>query len=108
QIPLVPQDCRDLDRVVSPALQASLPIIRITELSPPKIIEAWHEAIARFDDMGAEGIETRHAFARDHHHISARISQILQYVQEIANSPQRIGVKIDEIGVGLVDASLYG
>jgi hypothetical protein len=103
QIPIVPDSCHDLDYVVPPEIQNTLPIVRIREVSPPAILEAWHQALREFDRMGIEGIRSRHAFALEHHHISRRIAQIARYLQEIAANEHRIGVKIDERGVGLVD-----
>jgi len=107
QIPIVPESCYDLDQVVPVQTQKLLPIIRTKGLSPSEITEAWQQAIKLFDEMGTEGILNRHAFAREHHHISIRISQVTEYVKDIAANPQRIGIKIDDVNVGLVDAGDY-
>ena len=101
QIPIVPADCPDLDSVVSPELQASLPIIRVDDVGVTSVLQAWTAGIERFDQMGAAGVRSRHAFARDHHHITGRLDQMLSYVAGI-DGESMIDLKIDAASVGLV------
>jgi hypothetical protein len=102
QIPLVPDSCYDLDYVIPQNVQESLPILRFKELSVPAIREIWCEAVRRYDELGMEGIYRRHAFARDFHHVSVRLRQIVEYILGLANEGCPLILKIDESGVGLV------
>lgn len=101
QIPIVPDSCYDLDRVVSPALQRDLPILRFNDMSVESIKAAWEKAIQLYDKGGAEGVLRRHSFAREHHHISVRLNQIAQYLLNVSRAGCPLSVKIDYDGVGL-------
>jgi hypothetical protein len=81
QIPLVPTDVPDLDVVVPRDLQASLPILRYAPRSVESAKEAWREALARFDAGGVAGVAARHAFARDHHSLTARLRSFAAFVR---------------------------
>jgi hypothetical protein len=104
QIPIVPAECYDLDEVIPPALQQSLPIVRTDDLSPRAVGDAYARGVRRFDDAGERGVVERHEFARDHHHITARISQIVEYVAGLRSS-SGVELRIDNTSVGLVDAN---
>ena len=82
QIPLVPDNVRDLDRVISPELQRSLPIVRWQFGSTESVRAAWREGIARFDSDGAVGVACRHAYARDHHSLAARLQSFATFVRK--------------------------
>lgn len=84
QIPLVPDNVPDLDRVVPPELQRSLPILRWQAGSVDSVQSAWRDAVARFDSEGASGIARRHAFARDHHSLTARLHAFAQFIRKPA------------------------
>ena len=102
QIPIVPEDCVDLDSTVPPDIQRRLPIIRVSDLSPQSVELAWRLAIKQFKERGVEGIVTRHEYARDYHHISARIKYIVEYLRGL--STKTFAVESDSDCVGLVVA----
>lgn len=81
QIPLIPDDVTDLDRVITPELQAALPILRYKPYSIVSAHAAWREALARFDADGVKGIRRRHAFARDHHSLTARLGAFANFIR---------------------------
>jgi hypothetical protein len=108
QIPLVPDSCYDLDFVIPRNVQETLPILRFKELSVAAIRDVWREAIRRYDELGMDGVHRRHAFARDFHHVSVRLSQIVEYVLRLANEDCPLVLKIDELGVGLVTGRSNG
>lgn len=101
QIPIVPRDCHDLNHVIPPSVQKLLPIIRVEDISTPSIIEAWKEGIKEFDRMGIAGILERHNFAREHHHITSRVEQIIGSVGDLSKNP-KVKVRVINAGVGLV------
>ncbi len=84
QIPLVPDNVPDLDRVVPPDLQRSLPILRWQAGSIDSVQSAWREAVARFDSEGAAGVARRHAFVCDHHSLTARLRSFAQFIRKPA------------------------
>jgi hypothetical protein len=100
QIPLVPTSCYDLDAVVPPNLQQSLPIIRFGEYSPEAVEAACRAGVEKFDKAGAQGIVARHEYARDHHHITSRINAIAEYTKEL--STKKLTAVINDSGVGLL------
>lgn len=81
QIPLVPWNVADLDRIVPPDLQALLPILRYHAGSVDSAKAAWQAGLHRFDADGAAGIARRHAFARDHHDLSNRLERFAEFVR---------------------------
>jgi hypothetical protein len=91
QIPLVPNNVPDLDRVVPPDLQQSLLILRWRYGSTESAQAAWRDGVARFDSEGAVGVARRHAFARDHHSLTAR----LQAFAALVRKPVQIALQID-------------
>lgn len=89
QIPLVPDNVPDLDSVVSPQLQQSLPILRWKHGSTESARAAWRDGIARFDSDGAVGVSRRYAFARDHHGLTARLQSFANFVR----TPRQIALE---------------
>jgi hypothetical protein len=91
QIPLVPDNVPDLDCVVSPDLQQLLPILRWRHGSIESVQAAWRAGVARFDSEGAVGVVRRHAFARDHHSLIARLRSFATFVRK----PVKIALRSD-------------
>jgi hypothetical protein len=81
QIPLVPSDVADLDLVVPPALQASLPILRYAPRSIDSVKQSWQEGLRRFDAEGAVGVARRHAYARDYHGLDNRLARFAEFIR---------------------------
>ena len=81
QIPLVPTDVADLDRVVPAALQASLPILRYQSHSIESAEAAWLEALVRFDAEGTAGVARRHLYAREHHCLASRLGAFASFLR---------------------------
>ncbi len=81
QIPLVPDDVPDLDRVVSPEMQAALPIVRYQAFDAASAETAWRQAVVLFDEAGAAGVLRRHEFARDHHSLAARLADFAGFLR---------------------------
>jgi hypothetical protein len=82
QVPIVPGDILDLDRVIPPADQARLPVLRLKDYTVKALREAHKEAIAAFDRDGEEGAKRRHRYILEHHMIAHRISEILSHVRK--------------------------
>jgi hypothetical protein len=101
QIPIVPTWCYDLDGVVSPELQNSLPIIRFNTPTADAIEAAWREALQRFDVDESDGALRRHVYALNNHHIVNRIQAICNQVKVVAQAKD-IHCTIDREGVGFV------
>jgi hypothetical protein len=55
QIPIVPFNMPDLDKVISPDLQQQLPIIRFRDLTVHAIKAAWLQALERFNPTAWKG-----------------------------------------------------
>ena len=91
QIPVVPDNIPDLDRVISPEWQRSLPILRWKYGSTESVRAAWQECVTRFDADGAIGVARRHAYARDHHSLTARLQAFATFVRE----PMQFGLHND-------------
>jgi hypothetical protein len=91
QIPLVPDDVPDLDRVVPTDLQQSLPILRWRHDSTESVQAAWRHGVERFDSEGAVGVARRHAFAREHHSLTARFQSFAAFVRK----PVQIALQTD-------------
>ena len=102
QIPIVAGRCHDLDAVIPPDQQELLPVLRATEISVPSVTAAWQEGLRRFAGAGAEGVRHRYEFARDHHHITSRIHQIVAYVAGLGRRLHEVDVCIDDKGLGLL------
>src|SRR5262249_49109351 len=67
QVPIVASDILDLDRVILPDLQTSLPVIRLKDYTVAALRDAHGRAVAAFDREGSEGAERRHRFALQNH-----------------------------------------
>jgi hypothetical protein len=78
QIPLVPDDMGDFDRVIPPALQALLPIFRYRVGDTASLLEAHGQAVEAFDREGETGTDRRHRFALENHLFDNRIEQLLE------------------------------
>ena len=102
QIPIVPESCHDLDRVIPRDIQEKLPILRIKEVSVVAVTEAWKLGIRHFDSMGADGIRKRHEFALNNHHITLRVQQIVKYISEL-KSDLNVELRTNNDGIGLVE-----
>jgi len=77
QIPLVPENCIDLDAVIPRSVQEQLPVVRFSDYTSQAVEEAWKIALEHFDAGGEEGAAKRHQFALNNHHISNRIEDML-------------------------------
>lgn len=77
QIPIVPRDVYDLDKVIPPAMQSKLPIIRIDDYSVATVKRAHEEALRAFNRDGAKGVRRRHAFVLQNHMFTSRIRTII-------------------------------
>ena len=84
QVPIVPRDVHDLDAVVPPDLQASLPIIRFDRYDAAAVAEAHRAAIAAFDAGGPAAMQARHRFVLEHHMMDARITALLAALRGLA------------------------
>jgi tetratricopeptide (TPR) repeat protein len=80
QVPIVPRDILDFDRVVPPADQASLPIIRLDSYDVGALRTAHAQAIAAFDRGGEAAAEARHRYVLRRHMLAHRIGDIVAYV----------------------------
>jgi hypothetical protein len=79
QIPLVPDNLPDLGRVIAPELQAKLPVIQYRAGDVESAKSGWQQALARFDEAGAEGVRQRHQFVRERHSMTARLADFVKF-----------------------------
>jgi hypothetical protein len=77
QVPIVPGDILDLDRVIPKADQESLPIVRLKDWTVEALRGAHAEAIAAFDREGKAGAARRHHYVLHKHMLAHRIRDIL-------------------------------
>jgi tetratricopeptide (TPR) repeat protein len=89
QVPVVPRDILDFDRVVPPALQSSLPVIRLEEYSVEALRAAHAAAIAAFDRGDEAQAELRHRFVLEHHMLAHRIREIAERSADQLGFPLR-------------------
>ena len=87
QVPIVPRDIIDFDRVVSPAEQADLPVIRLESYSIEALRDAHDKAISAFDRGGAEQAVIRHRFVLNQHMLAHRIRAIVEQAHEALGLP---------------------
>jgi len=80
QVPIVPRDILDFDRVIAPADQAALPVIRLEHYDVESLRAAHAAAIAAFDRGGEAGAEARHRYVLQQHMLAHRIRDILGHV----------------------------
>jgi tetratricopeptide (TPR) repeat protein len=78
QIPIVPMDIPDFDRVIPPTVQRALPVIRLRDYSIEAAEEAHAAALAAFDARGEEGALRRHRFVLERHMLAHRIGEIVE------------------------------
>jgi GT2 family glycosyltransferase len=84
QIPIVPRDVYDLDRVIPPTVQAELPIVRLNDYSTASVVRAHEEARSLFDELGHPGVVRRHEFALRRHMFVNRIGALISAAQALA------------------------
>lgn len=80
QVPIVPRDILDFDRVIPVADQASLPIIRLEEYTLEALRAAHRRAIDAFDHGGEAAAEARHCYVLQRHMLAHRIRDIVSHV----------------------------
>jgi hypothetical protein len=81
QIPLVPDDIPDFDRVIDLRIQEALPIIRYRAHSVESAEAGWRQGLMLFDGGGAAGVLRRHEFARDRHSLAARLANFAGFLR---------------------------
>lgn len=81
QIPLVPDDVPDFDRMVDPQIQAALPILRYRAGNVESAEAGWRQGVMLFDRDGAAGVRRRHEFARDRHSLAARLAEFAEFLR---------------------------
>jgi GT2 family glycosyltransferase len=77
QIPLVPEEIRDLDLVVPPEMQEKLPIIRFSMRDFTSCQRAYEKATNSFAKDGHAGCLRRHQFALEQHTFSSMINVVI-------------------------------
>jgi tetratricopeptide (TPR) repeat protein len=80
QVPIVPRDVLGFDRIIPPADQSKLPIIRLEDYTLEALHAAHRAAINEFDRGGEAGSEARHSYVLRHHMLAHRIRDIVAYV----------------------------
>lgn len=80
QIPLVPEEVADLDAVIPPELQQTLPVVRFSMKDPDGAIKAYQRALDAFAEGGPDEALARHRHALAHHGFSTRIDTILKTI----------------------------
>lgn len=87
QIPLIPEQFKGLDLVISSELQQSLPIIRFSSSDPVSLETAYREACVIFKSEGIPGIKKRHDFALANGMFSSRLGELLGRLVTLENCP---------------------
>lgn len=72
-VPIVPHSVVDLDRLIPPALQAELGMVRVAALDLASIRAAHARAVALFDTLGPAGALRRHQFVLNGHLTQHRV-----------------------------------
>lgn len=83
QVPIVPRDGLDFDRVIPPAEQERLPVVRLEAYSLEALRAAHASAIAAFDRGGEAQAAERHRFALAHHMLADRIRDIVTAAKQL-------------------------
>jgi tetratricopeptide (TPR) repeat protein len=78
QVPVVPLDIHDLDSVIPPELQQALPVVRFDRYEPDAVMEAHQQALRRYDEAGAAGVQRRHDFALSQHMFLSRAGTLIR------------------------------
>ena len=81
QVPIVPRDILDFDRVIPPDEQASLPVVRLEEYTVDALRAAHAAALAAFDRGGEAKALERHRYALERHMLAHRIRDIVAAVE---------------------------
>ncbi|MEX2201169.1 MAG: hypothetical protein WD711_07230 [Dongiaceae bacterium] len=102
QVPILPDWCEDIDAVIPPELQQTLPIVRFGTADAAAIEAAWREGLRHYDADGAAGAERRHRFALEHHHFGVRLPAIWAQIAALAAPGARVAVEASGGGVGPV------
>jgi hypothetical protein len=84
QIPLVPYNLNGFDRLVSPADQAALPVLRYDPYDVDSVEMAWVAAVGLYDRLGAAGAARRHRLVLDGHLMKHRVIDVIQTVLNAA------------------------
>lgn len=87
QVPIVPRDIIDFDRVIPVAEQARLPVIRLEEYTLEALRAAHRMAIEAFDRGGEATAEARHRYVLRRHMLAHRIHDIVTYVAGTRSLP---------------------
>lgn len=90
QIPIVPEDIKDLDVVCPREQQAQLGIVRIPKLSGVDLAQGIMQAVANFDALGAQGVIARSEYVINHGMLGHRLSHMLDILSEIASGTARL------------------
>lgn len=85
QIPIVSDDMPDLDLVVTPDIQARLPVLRFSPNSVESALGAYREALRRFDAEGSDGIERRRRYACEQNGLPARLAAFARMIRDYRN-----------------------
>jgi hypothetical protein len=94
EVLLVPTTILDFDKVIPPARQEELGIIKLPSLDIDTIREAATLAVRIFDEKGVEGARARHRYVLDNHMTVHRVAAILHAMKEIARG--RFAVDFDQ------------
>lgn len=81
QIPLVPTDAEDMDKVIPPEIQATLPVLRYQPYSVQDVERVWREALRQFDAEGIAGVSRRNVYARTHHSLQSRLAVLTAFIR---------------------------
>ncbi len=94
QIPILPESILDLDQVISPLIQESLPIIRFQNYTVENVQQAYEKAIHLFEEMGVEGITRRHKFVLENHMFVHRLQRIIDHLVQLAANCKQLTLNI--------------
>ncbi|MEM1002762.1 MAG: hypothetical protein AAGH46_08940 [Bacteroidota bacterium] len=79
QIPIVPEDCIDLNKVVPPDIQRRLGVVRFKGYSIESLFEAYQLALGIFNDQGTEGVLARHYYIKQNHLLIHRLRELRSF-----------------------------
>jgi hypothetical protein len=86
QIPLVPHNLNGFDRLIPPALQLELPIVRYDAFDVGSVEPAWRNAVSAYDRDGAVGAIRRHRYVMENHLMKHRLRDIILTMLNLARS----------------------
>jgi len=84
QLPIVSDVVMDLDRVISPDIQRSLPILKFRAGDFQSLRTMHAEAIRRFDEGGARAARGRHRYAMENHTLENRVASIVTTITSLS------------------------